>query len=742
MRRWRPTLQRSLARGELHALAALLTCIGAACAAHALPSHQAEGAIENGVPGVRATLLVDLAPRASVGRAGVRFELAPGWHLYWRNPGDTGLAPRIRFRAEGADARFGELAWPTPRAFREDVDILTFGYQGSVLLAAPVELTAGAAPRSISAEADVLVCAEQCVPATLQMRRDVIGPADAETTALFEQSAMRVPAPARERGVRTVLEWPGEALRPAGPTARFEAALRVSPCAGARGCDLVPPPRAVDAFFPYAPTQALLQVSGVEREEDGGYRVSLRGEALEPLPADAALRGVINLRDPKGGSRAFEVALPLARAEALGGAAAASAPLGLSALLRALGLGVLGGLLLNLMPCVLPVLAIKLFAVAELGQHSRRQVLAHALAYTAGILATLGALALVVVALRWSGTAVGWGFHLQEPLFVVLVAAVVVVFAMNLLGAFEFELGTGALAELGAGAVGARRSFFDGLLAVVLATPCSAPFLGTAIGFAFASPAPVILAIFLAIGLGLAAPFLAIAIVPAGARLMPRAGPWMLELRRGLGFALIATALWLVWIIGRTAGIDAMTAVLFLLLAIAFASWSFGLIQRRRRASGILLVLAVTGLLVSGLGSIRLERDPQEDRPAPADAPRAWSHEALRTSLAEGRPVFAYFTADWCLTCKVNESRVLSDPQVGDALARAGFEVLRADWTRRDETIRAELASLGRAGVPVYALYSPERPDDPRLLPELLGREGFLNAIAEIAEETGRSATR
>jgi thiol:disulfide interchange protein DsbD len=321
------------------------------------------------------------------------------------------------------------------------------------------------------------------------------------------------------------------------------------------------------------------------------------------------------------------------------------------------------------------------------------------------------------------------------------VAALLVAFAANLLGAFEVAALGSSLGSLGASAAGARRSFFDGLLAVLLATPCSAPFLGTAIGFAFASSAPVIAAIFAAIGLGLAAPFVAVAAVPAWSRWLPRPGGWMLELRRGLGFALLATVVWLVWIVGRAAGPDAMAGLLMVLVAIGFAAFLFGLVQRTRgHAPGVLLFGAVAALLVAGLDLVELSADPASRPVAAEGAPLAYSRPALDEALAAGRPVLVYYTADWCLTCKLNERRVLAHPQVREALAARGFTVLRADWTRRDETIRQELARLGKAGVPVYALYGAGGPGAPRLLPELLRLEPFLNALAETADETERAA--
>jgi thiol:disulfide interchange protein DsbD len=335
-----------------------------------------------------------------------------------------------------------------------------------------------------------------------------------------------------------------------------------------------------------------------------------------------------------------------------------------------------------------------------------------------------------VLALRASGRAVGWGFQLQEPLFVAGVAVLLVTFATNLFGAFELEFAQGRLARVGEKASGSARSFFDGLLAVALATPCSAPFLGTAVGFAFASSGAICVAIFASIGMGLAAPFAAVSLSPGLARALPRGGDWMLELRRGLGFALLLTAAWLLWITGRQSGLDAVLGLLVLLLAVAIAGWLFGVLQRARGGLGApVLLAAVAAIALVGQG--RIDWTPRAACDAESVAP--WSRDAVEDALASGRPVFVYFTADWCLTCKLNERRVLDTDSAREALARLGFAVFRADWTLRDATIAGELARLGRAGVPVYALYAPGGADSPRLLPDLLSLDGFTTALEETA---------
>jgi thiol:disulfide interchange protein DsbD len=292
---------------------------------------------------------------------------------------------------------------------------------------------------------------------------------------------------------------------------------------------------------------------------------------------------------------------------------------------------------------------------------------------------------------------------------------------------------------VGGSASGARRAFFEGLLAVALATPCSAPFLGTALGFAFAGPALLIVAVFLAIGAGLSAPFLALSAFPRFARFMPRSGAWMGIVRSGLGFALLATVVWLLWVVGRGAGVDGVVALLGVLLAGSFVAWVYGRVQYAGLpGAAVGAALAVAALVVGGANLVRVSASAQA--PA-AQAPtrgepggrEAWSEARLASARASGRPVFVYFTADWCLTCKLNERIALHTDATGAALAAGGFQVLRGDWTQRDEAIRRELARHGKAGVPLYLVYAPgrERPD---VLPELLTQERLLAALADAAK--------
>ena len=713
-------------------LGAALLSLGAAPDPPAVPaSAWAEGAFDDGEARVEARLLAlpdDTGARGDF-RVGVLFDLDPGWHLYWRDPGESGLATRLEWSIPGAGLE--PIAWPVPAVFRESEGLFTtYGYQGRVLLATRAIFGIGAPRERIArVRAELLVCEVECIPASLALERTLdASVGSAAVRALFDAAAQRVPLAPGLLGIE--LES-GFTSRGAGADTTLEGWLAVRACPYERRCARLSP--GTPAFFPDRRGGAELEVAGVEPDAAGGFRVALRGRLTGP--GEARLAGVLALVDGDGAPQAVEVDLALPVAAGVARTASAD-PLGLA---QALALALLGGLLLNLMPCVLPVLAFKAVAIAELAHRRREEALVHGLAYLAGVLASMAALATVVVALRAAGTAVGWGFQFQEPLFLATLASVLVIFAINLFGVFEIGVDTGRLAVLGAQAAGARRSFFDGLLAVALATPCSAPFLGTAVGFAFSSPAFVVFAVFLAIGAGLALPFTAFAARPELVRWLPRSGPWMPKLRMGLGFSLLATVVWLLWIVGRSAGADAMASLLAWLLALGFATW---LISALRGSSKLALhaggSLAIVLLLAAGAGVVKVERAEPQAQPEAGGAIRRYEASAVEGERRAGRPVFVYFTADWCLTCKVNERVVLTDAEVQSALARAGFAVFEADWTRRDEAIRAELARFGRSGVPLYLLFPAAADAPPLRLPEILIKARFLEALHDVA----RAGTR
>ena len=759
----RATLWRSLL-----ALAALAVASPVWGASGPAVQARGAGAYDSGNPRVEAMLVVDaaeLAPGESV-RVGVLFELDPGWHIYWRNAGESGLPTELDYRFPGA--RVGPIRWPVPKVFREsDGFLTTYGYSTEVLLASEAVVEArGPGMARIEVEADFVTCQIGCIPGSITLGRDIpvtpsgkSGPGT--VSELFDTWEQRLPHPADALGIEVEALHSQNAVR---PNDEFKTALTLRCTAPACGGLRLAPAESYEAFLP-EPVEALdLQPVGHDGSAEDGFSLVLAGRAFadEPgeleqpirglIPVQMAGRETVHVRVSTTLPRAAEGALVLDNASPLWAVAGGfvprpSAP-GLG-LLYALGLALLGGLVLNLMPCVLPVLAIKVFHVAELAHESRRTVLGHGVAYTTGVLASMAALAAIVVGLRLAGTAVGWGFQFQEPLFVAAICTLLVVFALNLFGLFEVTFQPAGAAGVGAEATGYRRSFFEGLLAVILATPCTAPFLGTAVGFAFASSTGVIFGIFLAIGFGLAAPYALVTLVPGWARIIPRPGAWMIQVRRALGFSLVATVVWLLWVVGRSVGVDAQALLLGYLVAVSFGVWVFGSLQRTGR-TGLALSsgAAVATAAVLGLGALPLEpqaRTAQATSPAPAataasEAWRPWDPDAIAAELARGRPVFVDFTADWCITCKVNESVVFEDERFKSEIERLDFATFLADWTLYDEEIRAVLASFGKAGVPMYLVYRPDAPTEPQVLPELLTVDIVLEALRSAVGPPGTRA--
>ncbi|MDG2051001.1 MAG: thioredoxin family protein [Myxococcota bacterium] len=721
-------------------------------------SARAEAGESDGAPRLRARLLID-ANRSTIRsvRIGVLFDLDPGWHLYWHNPGDAGIATALTIDVPGAEV--GPTQWPFPSTFSEaDGAFTTYGYEGRVLLMNDLSLDSRyGKERIVSVEARVLICRTECIPASFSVERPlsealVNAPENSLITTLFERFEEKLPVDPAALGVEVEAIYSQSGLRPGDP---FEAGLAIRSCVKPEPCTSWQPEPRGGGFFPETEEPARVRSTEQVFQWVGtpNWVLELTGEIdpdFDPTRQNSALaprlRGVLTVRNNENVVKAVRVDL---RLPVVGAKASATvfgrpwrtadekAPFGSNlGILQAAALALLGGLILNLMPCVLPVLAIKVFAIAELSGQNRRSLATQGGAYLAGILASMGALAGIVLALRAGGTQVGWGFQFQSPLFLCLIALVLVAFALNLFGVYEIGLPGGRAPAWGGNRLGPRRSFFEGLLAVVLATPCSAPFLGTAVGFAFASSPAVILIIFLAIGLGLGLPFLLISLLPGTARWLPRPGPWMQTLRISLGFALLATVLWVLWIAGNRAGIQSLIALMSLLLVVAFGLFIYGTVQMRA-PRGIRIAAAVALLLFALTGAHWIAPTLMNSANADAAAQQAaeeeswppWTPAAVQESLRLGRPVLVVFSADWCITCQVNERFVLRSEIVRAALEQEDVQVLKADWTERNEGIRTELARHGRAGVPLYLVYNPADSAHPAILPELLSQDDVVDAL-------------
>lgn len=613
-------------------------------------------------------------------RLGLRLILAPGWHTYWRNPGDAGIAPELEFSLpEGGEA--GPIAWPVPRRIPEG-PLMAFGYTDTVILAVPVRAGAG----RFGLHASWLVCKDVCIPEEADFHLDLPAgdPAPSAEAALFDAAPLPLAAPFTAR------------LAPDGT-------LSVS------GPALAPATLGEAWFLPEKPDIVAAAAPQPLRVRPGSLTLALpRGPSFA---ADSPLAGVLELRDAAGKTEAFALTAQPGAAPAASGWA------------RILLLAFAGGLVLNLMPCVFPVLAVKAAGLAALAGTGRRRALGEAMAYAAGVVLSFLALGGALLAVRAAGGAAGWGFQFQSPAFVAAVAWVLLAVGLNLSGVFAVSSGLAGAGSSLAGRGGATGSFFTGLLAVLVATPCTAPFMGTAIGAALSFDSPALAeATFLAMGLGLAAPYVALALLPGFARALPRPGLWMVRLRQVLAFPMYGAVAWLVWVLAAEAGPAGVATGAAGCVLVGFAAWATGLAQqgtaRRVTASGAALALLGALALLPGLS-------PSTDAPD-SDVP-PFSAERLAAARAEGRPVLVDMTASWCITCQVNERVALDRPEVRAALAARHGIYLRGDWTRQDPAITTYLRDFHRDGVPLTVLYPPGR--DAIVLPQILTPGIVLDAL-------------
>jgi len=664
----------------------------------------------------------------------VKQTIKPDWHTYWRNPGDSGGATTLTWTLPGG-VRAGDIVWPVPERQRIS-GLMNYGYSGVVYLPVPIEVPASARPGTslpLTVKALFLVCsAEMCVPDELTLRLEL---------PVREGSAPLDPR--HGAAITGVLE---NAPGPAGIEARIVLENGVLTL-GAAGGPLAGRDPGPSYFFPFE--GGVIDHPAPQTGEWGPQGLTLRlqpGGETRAAGLTGPVGGVLvtahgawEIRAGQGvapagttGSGALAVA-----ADATPDASGADSGTGLATLARAVLFAILGGLILNLMPCVFPILAMKAASLAA-SAHDVRHARRDGLAFLAGVLTTFLLLAGGLLALRAAGEAVGWGFQLQSPPVTAGLALLMLAVALNLSSVFHIGgglqgAGSGPLARL----PGGLGAFFTGALAVIVAAPCTAPFMAFALGAALVMPWPMALLVFLGLGLGLALPFVAVSLTPGLLARLPRPGPWMERLKNLLAFPMYATALWLAWVFSRQTGAEALGLLFVAGLLLALGLWLVGCGQAERgfgRRGVFHLTAGVAALLLAGAALILAARAP-----APAAGPAAavegagptsapWSATAVEAALAEGRPVLVNFTADWCVTCKINERTSLSSAGLKDAMARSNAVYLVGDWTRRDDAITAELQRHGRSGVPLYLLYSPGSPE-PRILPQLLTEGVVIDAL-------------
>ncbi len=661
----------------------------------------------------------------------LRLKHDPHWHTYWQVPGDSGLPTQIQWRLP-AGWQAGPIEWPVPQRFPVG-PLMNFGYDGEVLLLATLTPPPGLPPGGnveFAARADWLICKDVCIPGGADLKltlpvRDVAGPS--RRAAQFAAARSRIPQPVALEGATATIE-----------DTRIRLAFRP------RGASAAP--SSVEFF---ALEEARIEAAAPQTLRREGDLAALYLTAATPVvPEFTTLKGVLVVdggpaRADRGGW-AGVVSVPLAAGTVPAVSAAAPVEAGTSLTLWfALAGAFVGGLLLNLMPCVFPVLSLKLLGLvqhqrAEDEAHIRHPSLrAHGLMYAVGVIASFVLLASGLIALRAAGAQLGWGFQLQTPWVVAALTGLFFLIGLNLLGAFEFTWGSG-LANTRAGQrfAGDRLSgsFGTGVLAVIVAAPCTAPFMGAALGYAVTQPAAVALAVFAMLGAGMAAPYVALTVLPQLLARLPRPGAWMERFRQIMAFPMFATCVWLLWVLAQQVDVDAVGLLLLALVLLGLAAWAFGIAQRgaqRYRWVALGAALAAAYATVSATGAANGVSGRAQAAIAKDSARwQSWSRAALQQAIAAGKPVFVDFTAAWCVTCQANKRLVLNAAAVEEAFRARGVTLMRADWTNRDPEITQELARFNRNGVPLYVLYDGK--GGAQVLPELLTERTVLEALARL----------
>lgn len=688
-------------------------------------------------PHVRAKIIAEntsLTPQAE-NRLAVVLEHADGWHTYWRMPGDAGLVTEFTF-TKPSNIKVTPPRFPLPERIRTG-ELIGFGYEGTTAFPSTVEV-----PRqvrfgdrvTISVKVDYLACADVCVPGTanasIRLPLAVVGKPSGDEAAIKEAESL-IPETIATDAVRAVIDENRIRIEVAPSAGIVEHTLDFFPLeddvlklATDPVASITPENRTIQveaaADFAAEPRE---KISGVLVADggpaEGGWAIEteipLVKGAVAPLPVQASAAAQTN--GVEGVPAAAPVpAVPVSNAPSLGA-------------LTAIFFAFVGGIILNLMPCVFPVLSLKLLQLVDAARKGEA-IARHGIAFTAGVCATMLALSGVLLTLRGAGAALGWGFQLQNP---AVVAGLILLFGAitaNLAGLYEFTLGTGVanMSFAKAKKDGVPQSFLTGVLAVIIASPCTAPFMGAALGYALTETVPVAVAVFLALGLGMSLPWLLLCIFPAWAAWLPKPGPWMETFRKVMAVPMALAILWLGWVLSKQVDFFGMMVVVAGLASLIVALWLLGREQwgrgKNRPLMLFLLVLSIAGAFTVSAENFR------RSTPAVADDASGWgvwSEAAVSQALASGRPVFVDFTAAWCVTCQANKVAALRTNDVARRMDELGYVRLTADWTNQNPDITKILAQFGRSGVPLYLIYRPDGRID--VLPELLTKGIVLDAL-------------
>jgi thiol:disulfide interchange protein DsbD len=665
---------------------------------------------------VKAELLADTnaAVPGKPFTVGLLLRMAPAWHTYWKFSGDAGLPSELKWKLPPG-WKIGEIQWPIPLKTIDPGDIQTYGYENEVLLMQEITPPAKLDSSSVklSADASWLVCERICIPggANLQLELPVSTTGQPANTELFARYRRLLPQ-----------NWPGANVATAD-WGRVGSDLRLKVTS-----ETLATYPAVD-FFPLPEQSTVVGHPRIESRNKNEIVFRIPIESSEKsLSSMAGL--VVFSHQPNGEDRAaWQLTTPPA--------VSAARPAPVRGIFTFLLFGFIGGIILNLMPCVLPVISLKIFGFIQQAGQSRQKILRSGVAFTTGIFAWFLALAVLLIALKAAGRDVTWGgFQFTNAYFVLALSVIVLVFALNLFGVFEISLPQSM--TRGLLSTTERKddlgSFFQGVFATVLATPCTAPFLGTALGFAFSQSPAIILSMFVAIAAGMSAPYLLLSAQPAWLRFLPRPGPWMLHVKQFMGFLLLATLLFLLYVLGAQRGLEGAIWASCFLLVVSVAGWMKGAFVVPTASvlkRSVVLVLMLVLVFASGIYFIGNKFHSADIASADSRLRGDWqafTPERLQTELEQGRFVFVDFTAAWCLTCKFNEASVLESTEVREAFQRHGIVKLKADWTNGDPVITKLLQHFGRPGVPLYVLY-PGKKEEPIVFPELLTKSMVLEKL-------------
>jgi thiol:disulfide interchange protein/DsbC/DsbD-like thiol-disulfide interchange protein len=691
--------------------------IGALLLLHA---PMALGQVHEGQTIVTARLVADTV-RVQPGRpftAGVHLTIAPGWHVYWENPGDTALPIQV----EWSGAKTSRLRWPEPERYQEKGGVTVFGYERETVLLTTVTPSG---PLTLQAKADWLVCEQICIPgeAALELSLPVGEPEPSNEAPLIRRFAAKVPT----RGVVRIVE-----ARARQEKDRWFFSADVD----AKGWRILRFfPRTIEGFaiehggirvkgntiefsaLPDEPGLTARRISGIVVTNRGSFDVS-----AEVSERSASVVPPVSFSPPRG----EKVALSLSKGRMRGDDWLArdfntgtSTKLPLAKLLL---FAALGGLLLNIMPCVLPVISLKILSFVHQAGHDPRRTRMLGLMFGGGVLVSFWILVGAVAVIRATAEQIGWGFQFQSPVFVLAMSVVVLVFAMNLFGVFEIS---GPV--LSGSAAGGQSAFAHGVLATILATPCTAPFLGTAIGFAFTQSLPVLFLAFTAVGVGLALPYVLLSWHPAWLRWLPKPGAWMIRFKQAMGFVLLATVVWLLSVLAAQLGPEGVVWSLVFLTIVAFAVWMIA--QSRRAVWRVAAVAIVVGGYFWTLESELRWREPVDASSTAGIRWEKFSLADLRARVERGETVFVDFTADWCWSCKVNERTVLATSVVEERIRELNVTSVKADWTKRNPEITRLLAKFGRVGVPFYVVFPAGRLNEPIPLSEVITPSSVIDAL-------------